>query len=162
LTLPVLREFSDGLEHATKDIRALVAVRLGLTPEDLAEMVPNGTQTKFANRAAWAHVYMKRAALLSSSRRGIYQTTERGKSVLQAPPPRIDIEFLNHYPEMAGFRSPVEVPHLKNSDPGLLKIMTEGIPSSIDSRALTPDEQVHIGAARIKDNLVAQILEQIM
>jgi restriction system protein len=31
----------------------------------------------------------------------------------------------------------------------------------IDSTALTPDEQVHIGAARIKDNLVAQILERV-
>jgi restriction system protein len=161
LTLPVLRQFGDGLEHATKDVRALVATELGLTSEDLTEMVPSGTQTRFANRIAWAHVYMKRAALLSSPRRGVYKITERGKSVLQAPPLRIDIDFLNQYPEMAGFRSPVEVQHLKDSDSGLLKIMTEGIPLSIDSRAWTPDEQVHIGAARIKDNLVAQILEQI-
>jgi restriction system protein len=81
--------------------------------------------------------------------------------VLKSPPPRIDIEFLNHYPEFAGFRPPGVSPHLKEADPGLLKIMTEGLPMSIDAAALTPDEQVHIGTARIKDNLVAQILEKI-
>jgi restriction system protein len=161
LTLPVLKEFADGLELPTKDIRQRVANKLGLTPEDVAEMVPSGTQTRLANRVAWAHVYMKRAGLLSSSRRGIYRITERGQEVLKSPPNRIDIEFLNQYPEFAGFRSPGVSPQLKGADPGLLKIMTEGLPMSIDAAALTPDEQVHIGAARIKDNLVAQILEKI-
>jgi restriction system protein len=160
LTLPVLKEFADGLEHPTKDIRQRVVNKLGLTPEDVAEMVPSGTQTRLANRVAWAHVYMKRAGLLSSSRRGIYRITERGQEALKSPPNRIDIEFLNQYPEFAGFRSP-GVSHLKGADPGLLKIMTKGLPMSIDAAALTPDEQVHIGAARIKDNLVAQILEKI-
>jgi restriction system protein len=161
LTLPVLKEFGDGLEHAPKEIRQRVVTKLGLTPEDVAEMLPSGTQSRLANRVAWAHVYMKRAALLSSPRRGIYCITDRGQEVLKSPPPRIDIEFLNQYPEFAGFRSPGLLPQLKGTDPGLLKIMTEGLPMSIDSAAFTPDEQVHIGAARIKDNLVAQILEKI-
>jgi restriction system protein len=46
LTLPVLEEFADGLEHATKDNRQRVVDKLGLTPEDVAEMVPSGTQTQ--------------------------------------------------------------------------------------------------------------------
>jgi restriction system protein len=161
LTLPVLKEFADGVEHATKDIRQRVANKLGLSPEDIAELVPSGTQTRFANRVAWAHVYMKRAGLLSSPRRGIYRITERGQEVLKSPPPRIDIEFLEQYPEFADFRSPSALPQLKGTDPALLKIMTQGLPMPIDSTALTPDEQVHIGAARIKDNLVAQILERV-
>jgi restriction system protein len=66
LTLPVLGEFADGLEHAPKDVRQRVVTKLGLTPGDVAEMVPSGTQTRLANRVAWAHVYMKRAGLLSS------------------------------------------------------------------------------------------------
>ena len=54
LTLPVLREFADGAEHATKEIRQHVAERLQLTPEDLAEVLSSGHQTRFANRVAWA------------------------------------------------------------------------------------------------------------
>jgi restriction system protein len=162
LTLHVLREFADGLEHPTKDIRQRVADRLRLTPEEIAEVLPSGRQTRFVNRVAWAYVYMQRAGLLSSPRRSVYRITERGKSVLQSPPAKIDIEFLNQYPEMAGgFRSPVASPHPKNTDPALLKIMTEGISPLIDSPTLTPDEQIHIGAARIEENLVAQILERI-
>jgi restriction system protein len=162
LMLPVLREFADGVEHATKDIRLRVADRLQLTPADIAELVPSGGQTRLANRVAWAHIYLKRAGLLASARRGVYRITPRGEEVLKSPPPRIDIDFLGQYPEFAAFRSPDELPNLKSTDPALLKIMTEGIPSSIDSPALTPDEQVRIGTARIKENLVVQILERVM
>jgi len=89
LTLPVLKEFADGVEHPTKEIRQRVADRLGLSPGDLSEVVlPSGGQTRFANRVTWAHVYMKRAGLLSSPRRGIYMITDRGKSVLRSPPAR--------------------------------------------------------------------------
>jgi restriction system protein len=72
LMLPVLREFADGAEHAPKEIRQRVADRLHMTPEDIAEMVPSGTQARLANRVAWAHIYLKRAGLLASPRRGIY------------------------------------------------------------------------------------------
>lgn len=68
LMLPVLREFADGGEHATKDVQQRVASQLRLTAEDVAEVLPSVTQTRFANRVAWAHVYMKRAGLLSSAR----------------------------------------------------------------------------------------------
>jgi restriction endonuclease Mrr len=56
LTLPVLQEFADGLEHPTKDIRQLVAQRLRLTPDELAEALASGHETRFANRVAWACV----------------------------------------------------------------------------------------------------------
>lgn len=161
LMLPVLREFADGAEHATKDIRQRVAAALGLGAEEIAEVLPSGKQTRLANRAAWAHVYMKRAGLLSSARRGIYRITARGLEVLKSPPARITIEFLEQYPEFADFRSSAAAPRIDGTNPSLLKILTEGIPASIDAPAFTPDEQVHIGAARLKENLVAQILERV-
>jgi restriction system protein len=160
LTLPVLREFQDGLEHATSDIRQRVAVRLALTANDIAELVPSGGQTRFANRVAWAHVYMKRAGLLSSSRRGVYKITDRGLSILTSPPERIDISFLSQFPEFDNFRTASRLASVA-AGPGLLKIMTEGIPASIDSQSLTPDEQIHVGAARIRENLAAQLLERV-
>jgi restriction system protein len=54
LTLPVLKEFADGVEHATKEIRQRVADRLGLSAADLSEVLPSGSQTRFANRVACA------------------------------------------------------------------------------------------------------------
>jgi restriction system protein len=161
LMLPVLCEFADGAEHATKDIKRRVADRLQLTPADIAELVPSGGQTRLANRVAWAHVYMKRAGLLGSARRGVYRITARGEEVQKAPPDGIDIDFLRQYPEFAAFRFLDELPDPKSTDPTLLKIMTERLSPTFDAPAHTPDEQVHIGAARIKENLVAQLLERV-
>ncbi len=42
-----------------------------------------------------------------------------------------------------------------------MKILTEGIPASVDGVELTPDEHVRIGAARLQENLAAQLLERI-
>jgi restriction system protein len=83
LTLPVLREFADGAEHATKDIRQRVADRLLLTPGDVGELVPSGGQTRLANRVAWAHVYMKPAGLLGSAHRGIHRIAARGEKAVK-------------------------------------------------------------------------------
>jgi restriction system protein len=161
LMLPVLRQFADGAEHATKDVRQRVANQLGLTAEDIAEMVPSGTQTRLANRAAWAHIYLKRAGLLQSARRGIYQITARGQEVLKSPPAHINIEFLDKYPEFAGFRSPGESPQLKGTDPALPKITTGGVPPSLDAPALTPDEQIRNGYQLLRTNLASQLIERI-
>jgi restriction system protein len=53
LTLPVLREFADGVDHSTKEIRQRVADQLKLTPEDTGELLPIRAQTRFANRITW-------------------------------------------------------------------------------------------------------------
>ena len=105
LTLPVLQAFGDGEEHSTRDVRDRVALVLRLSEQDLGETLPSGKQTRYANRVAWAHVYLKQAGLLDSPRRGHYRITERGRAVLSAPPARIDIQFLMQFPEMVAFRS---------------------------------------------------------
>jgi restriction system protein len=78
---------------------------LSLTSEEIAETVPSGTQTRFANRTAWAHIYLKRAGLLASDRRGIYRIAPRGEEVLQSPPEELNMQFLERYPEYREFRA---------------------------------------------------------
>jgi protein-disulfide isomerase-like protein with CxxC motif len=38
--LPVLQEYADGKERISRDVRAQVAARMGLTAEDIAERLP--------------------------------------------------------------------------------------------------------------------------
>jgi restriction system protein len=161
LMLPVLREFADGAEHATKDVRQRVATTLDLTAEETAEVLPSGKQTRLANRNAWAHVYMKRAGLLSSARRGIYRITPRGQEVLKSPPERITIQFLEQYPDFTDFRASAETPRLEGGHGDSPQVLPERTPTLSDAPALTPDEQVHIGASRLEENLIAQILERV-
>jgi restriction system protein len=156
LTLPVLTEFSDGGEHATKDIRIRVAERLQLTSEDVAEILPSGGQTRFANRVAWAHIYLKRAGLLGSTRRGIYQITPRGQKVLANPPQQITLQFLERFPEYLEFkRRSRSVDSESQSAASVTESDTSG------AVVLTPDEQIRAGYQLLRANLATQILERV-
>ena len=153
LTLPVLREFSDGNDHSTREIRDRVAARLGLTEADLGEALPSGRQTRYANRIAWAHVYLKQSGLLDSPRRGVYRITDRGRGVLVAPPARIDIPFMMQYPEMVEFRS-------RRGESDSPADETDGGRGEA-TVALTPDEQIRAGYEQLRDTLAAQLLARV-
>jgi restriction system protein len=103
LMLPVLRAVADG-EIAAADLRSRVAGDLQLTEADLAEMLPSGRQTTFANRTAWANVFLQRAGLLEKAGRGIYRITAEGRQVLAERPERIDMRFLERYPAYVEWR----------------------------------------------------------
>ncbi len=57
LMLPVLRSAADG-QLAMIEARERVAKALDLTPEDLEALLPSGRQTTFANRIAWAKIFL--------------------------------------------------------------------------------------------------------
>jgi restriction system protein len=104
LMLPVLRATSGGVISASQ-LRAAVAQDQGLTDEDLEELLPSGRQTVFANRVAWANVFLQRAGLVKSVRRGHYEITGEGRSALAASPARIDMAYLNRYPGYREWRA---------------------------------------------------------
>src|SRR5436190_17647158 len=104
--LPLLRISADGQENRLAEARGVLASEFKLSDADREELLPSGRQSKFANRVAWAKVYLAQAGLLLSPRRGHFQLSERGREVLKAPPERIDIKFLEQYPEFLEFRTP--------------------------------------------------------
>jgi restriction system protein len=104
LTLPVLKACASG-PMTSEDLRAHVSKQIGLSEEDLALRLPSGTQTTFANRVAWASVYLQKAALLKRVRKGVYEITDVGKSVLAAPPVQIDLQYLEKFPAYVEWKS---------------------------------------------------------
>jgi restriction system protein len=58
--LPVLLAALDG-EVRIGDIVDRLAEKLGLMPEERAELLPSGKQTIFSNRAHWAKTYLGKA-----------------------------------------------------------------------------------------------------
>jgi len=105
LTLPMLRFASDGEEHGLSEVREMLANEFQLTDAERSALLPSGRQAIFANRVAWAKVYLQRAALLDSQRRGHFRITERGTEVLRDPPERITVKYLERFPEFVEFRS---------------------------------------------------------
>lgn len=158
LMLPVLQAYADGKERVSSEVRDAVAARLGLTTDDVAERLPTAPQTRFVNRAAWAHSYLKQSRLLESPRRGHYRITERGRELLASPPARIDIAFLERYPDFLEFRARKGT---RGGDTDLESASLESSAISEHAAALTPDEQVRDGAARIRENLAAQLLDRV-
>lgn len=70
--LPLLQFSADGKTHNSQEAFAAMAEHFRLNDTDLAEMLPSGKQTTFKNRVAWAKVYLAKALLLESPKRGLF------------------------------------------------------------------------------------------
>ena len=104
IMLPLLRLAGDGKEHLLADARSRLGAELKLTQAEQDEVLPSGGQTRFANRVAWAKVYLERGGLVESPQRGRFIISPRGREVLNAQPARIDVKFLAQYPEFREFQ----------------------------------------------------------
>lgn len=66
---------------------------------------------------AWAKIYLDRAGLIESPAKGRFRITQRGLDVLKSPPLRIDIPFMEQFPEFQEFRSRRRAPAAPRSRP---------------------------------------------
>lgn len=148
LMLPALRVLAARSPMTTVEVRAELAAQFSLTASDLAELLPSGRQTTFANRVAWAYSYLKQAGLISSPRRGVYEIVDRGRQVIAEGPARIDIGFLGRFPEFQEFRQPAE-PAAESS-----------VSTTLPPATLTPDEQIRAGNTRLRESLALHLLER--
>lgn len=71
-----------NVQKSIKDIRIDLIKDFKLSDSDLQQMLPSNTQTVFDNRSTWASFYLKKAGLVTSVKRGIFQITEAGSKVL--------------------------------------------------------------------------------
>lgn len=149
LMLPLLHSAADGEERSLAATRSALADKLGLSQAEQDELLPSGRVSRFANRVAWAKVYLQQAGILSSSRRGHFQITDRGRQILEAPPDRIDIGFLGQYPEFVQFRS--RKGGTKKADP-------DPQPTGVELE--TPEEAFETAHAQMRSSLAAELLQK--
>ena len=102
--LPFLRYLSDGAEHTLRDAEDSLAGHFKLTPAERGQLLPSGQQGIFKNRIGWARTYLKKAVLLESPKRAVFKITDRGAKILASNPSRIDVKFLEQFPEFIAFR----------------------------------------------------------
>lgn len=150
IMLPLLNFASDGEEHRFRDAVEALAEHFHLNPEERLELLPSGRYPVFDNRVGWASTYMKKAGLMEGPRRGSLKITSRGLSVLKGQPEALNSKFLERYPEFVAFRS-------KNSQPKSTQLK----PTVEDAEEKTPIEAIEIAYQTIRNNLVAELLQQI-
>ena len=151
--LPLLK-FSEErkAEISTDDAVEALATRLGLTDDDLKEMLPSGLQRTFVNRVGWAATYMKKAGLLAPTRRGYYRITPQGQELLQKKPTTINVKLLKQYPEFLEFQQ------LKGTRRGeKMNVSRE----SLDISTATPSEALETAYENLRDELVDELLVKL-
>ncbi len=147
MTLPMLKLAVDGTTWSLADARARLATGFKLSTEEQEELLPSGKQSRYANRVAWAKVYLERGGLIASPARGKFAITQRGREVLQHPPERITIEFLGQYPEFQEFRS-------RSTNQAQEE---QQQPDSVQS----PEEALESAYLTIRQNLASEILARV-
>lgn len=154
--LPLLRLAADGYEHKFRDAIECLAQDFGLSDEERSEMLPSGTAPLFDNRVGWARTYLKQAGLLTSPKRGVFQITERGKSLLANAPARITVATLDQFDEFRAFR-------MRRRDTSIESIASVQQPADEQesSNSQTPEDQLALAYQRLRSELELDLLEQV-
>lgn len=143
---PLLMYLKDGIPRSVKEINQHLAAYYHLTEKELSEVLPSGRQSVFSNRTAWSRVYLKKAGLIESSSRGVFQITDEGTKVLKENPAQIDNRYLSKY---EGFR---EFQHSS-------KRSASDQENDVNE---TPDDQFEAAFQRINENLSDEVLSEVM
>ena len=151
LMLPTLRALADGAEAPLSKVREHVAAAENLVADDLREMLPSGQQSAFVNRVSWAMLHLGRAGLTERVRRGVWQLTAEGGRLLANPPSRIDMNYLQNYPEYVAWRRGKNAPSSSSED------VSKGSDGSVD----TPEEALEKAARQLRKALEAEVLDRV-
>jgi restriction system protein len=149
LMRPVLDAAAAG-PRKVADVVVEISDRLGLTPEERAELLPSGQQTKIANRVHWARSYMKQAGLVTSPRRGWYELTDVGRQVRSDHSITLNTKYLERFEQFQEFKS-------RTRD-------TKAEPSGDEENgetSATPDESILAAHRRLNAALAASLLDYV-
>lgn len=102
--LPMLVLLQDGKEQRLGELVEALAGKFDLSTDERQQLLPSGQGTIVGNRVGWARTYLKKGGLIESSRRGYVTISARGLKVLATKPERIDVKFLEQFPEFVAFR----------------------------------------------------------
>jgi restriction system protein len=148
LMLPVLKYTDTHGEHTLREATEFLAKEFELTPAEVPELLPSGRQPMFYNRVGWARTYLKQAQSLELRSHNHLAITERGKQVLADNPTRIDMKYLERFPEYVAFRE-----RTKPARPE--------VPEMAEEEHLSPDEQLETAYQRTRGELAGELLDRV-
>jgi len=147
IMLPLLKHISDNKEYSLRQVIDDLSNIFNLTKDEKAELLPSG-QAIFVNRVGWARTYLKKAGLISATKRGYFRITDRGKNVLHKEPKTIDANFLKQFEEFRKF-----VSYKK-------EISVENEKGEIEANS-TPEELLANAYQHLKNELADELLNQL-
>ena len=132
-----------------------------LTQEEVEELVGSGVRTIFVDRVYWATVHMKGAGVIERPSRGYVLATDRGRSLHQAHPERIDTEVLKQFPEYIEFRQR-STPRATRTGASVEESGDSEAIAELETLQSTPSERIDVAYAEINSALRADLLAAIL
>jgi len=148
--LPLLDLAADGQVHQVAKLREQLTQQLGITAEQKAIRLPSGRQSVFDNRVGWASTYLRKAGLLSRSKRGYVQITPRGQEVLAQNPAAIDDLYLQRFEDFREFK--------ERSIPAT-QVSTD--PLDLPSPTTTPEETISKAVGILDAELQDELMDKV-
>jgi restriction system protein len=155
LMLPLMLLSQDGEERSIRATITDLARQLELSDEDLAEMLPSGRQRTFDNRVHWAKTFLTKAGLLELPRRGWFRITDRGRAAVADAPSRIDMSYLERYPEYVEWRLASKT----GSGDATSRVSTSSVEADDDA---TPLEQIEAGYRTVRAELRSELKQMVI
>ena len=119
----------------------------------MSQLLPSGRQPVMTNRVHWAITYLVKAGALVRPKRGHFQTTDRGKTLLRSGPKRITMKELDRFDEFTAFRPPrsTDALHARSNEEKALQPNDQ-----------TPEDKVEAAISEIDDLLRAELLKLVL
>lgn len=146
----LLETLKDKKEYSTKEYRNKVAKLMNISDEEREILLDSGGGNKYNTALNWTSVYLKKAKLIESTKRGVLKITERGLELLATNPDVIDNHTLKNYEEFREFLNPKE-----NN-----KEVKEEKEQNIEEE--TPQDILEKSFNKINKILQEEVLEEVM
>jgi restriction system protein len=144
---PLLQILKDKKEHKLSEITERISAEFNLTESEKKELLPSGSEPVVGNRVRWARLYLEKAGLLESTKKGFYKITNKGTKVLQKKPTKLDVQYLKRFPDFLVFKEPHQG--------------KETIVEKTQSDSLNPMELFENAYQRIRDELSNELLREV-
>lgn len=148
LMLPLLKFIADGREKSLRETIEGLAIEFELSEDERKELLPSGQQSTFDNRVGWARTYMKKAGLVSTTRRGYFKITELGQKILLEKPSKIDVPFLRQFDDFIKFQT-VKRNRIEKSE------------KKETADYQTPEEKLENAYDSIRESLASELLQTV-
>ena len=148
--MTILSALKDGKEHRFKDLITFCCDSFNLTEEERKETLSCG-QAIISNRVGWAKTYLKKAGLIESPSKGVFQITTAGQQALDA---KVDVD-LRYLMKFESFKS-----FFRQENTNSKKALAEN--PIQENSSLSPQEQIENAIKTMNNTLADELMEEVM
>ncbi|UZW12854.1 restriction endonuclease [Clostridium pasteurianum] len=149
--LPLLKYISDRNLYNNKMCEEALAKEFNLSDEEVNQKLQSGKKI-FYDRLNWAKTYLKNAGLIEFPKRGQFNITERGISLLKENIGYLDSKYLERYKEFNEYLGRSRKTNVVSEIEGR---------EVTDTEEKTPFESIDESFKKIKSSLADELLEKL-